>query len=105
MKWSAGLSTASIGMRAGSLQVTPSEERLNTMSLDAQRWRKRQSSHATYVVPSPEISAVGSGLVRRSPPTPWKCTLEIAMPFVHDAPPLVERNASILPLIASKGTT
>ena len=47
MKWSTVLVTASIGTRAASLQVTPSVDVENTMSLAEQRARKRQSSQAT----------------------------------------------------------
>src|SRR5437868_1354159 len=105
MKWSTPLVTSSIGTRAGALQWTPSDDLLNTMSFAAQRLRKRQSSHATYTVPAPSTSALGSGLVRRLPATPWKRAAEMGTAFVHDAPPSFERNDEILPVVASKGTT
>ena len=47
MKWSTPLPTASIGTRATALQLTPSLERLNTMSLAEHFGSKRQSSQAT----------------------------------------------------------
>ena len=47
MKWSAPLSTASIGIRSTSLQLTPSLDFENTMSLALQLGSNRQSSHAT----------------------------------------------------------
>jgi len=47
MKWSAPLVTSSIGIRAGSLQVTPLLDFENTMSFEPQCGRKRQSCHAT----------------------------------------------------------
>jgi hypothetical protein len=47
MKWSSLLVTGSIGIRAVSDQATPSVEVLNTMSLEEQCCRKRQSSQAT----------------------------------------------------------
>jgi hypothetical protein len=104
MKWSAPLVTSSIGTRAADVHVTPSAERLNTMSLDEQRRRNRQSSQATNVVPSAAISALGSGLVRRPPATPWKRIASIVTALVHDWPPSVERNDWIFPFSASKGT-
>src|SRR5712691_3553741 len=104
MKWSTPLVTLSIGTRAASVQFTPSDERENTMSLAEQCARKRQSSHATYTVPAPSISAVGSGLVRSPPATLWKRMLVTSTPLAHDWPPSVDRNASIFPFRLSNGT-
>ena len=47
MKWSTLLVTGSIGTRAGSVQLTPSDDFENTMSLAVHFFRKRQSSQAT----------------------------------------------------------
>jgi hypothetical protein len=104
MNWSAPLVTSSIGTRAASVQLTPSDERLNTMSFELHLLRNRQSSQATNAVPSAAISALGRGLVRRLPATPWKRMLPTVTALVHEAPPLVERKASIFPFSASKGT-
>src|SRR5207244_1770948 len=104
MKWSSPLVTRSTGTREAGVQFTPSAEVENTMSLEEQLARKRQSSHATYTLPAPSISAVGSGLVRSPPATPLKRTLLTAMPLVHDCPPSVDRNASILLFRLSNGT-
>src|SRR4051794_16259912 len=93
MKWSTPLPTGSSGMRWTADQVTPSTEELKTMSLAVHRASKRQSSQATNTRPSPAISAVGSGLVRRSPATGWKLTFEIAISCDHVRPPSVELNA------------
>src|SRR5262249_7988031 len=98
MKWATPLGTGSIGTRATAVQFTPSAEVENTMSLAEQWARNRQSSHATYTLPAPSISAVGSGVVRSPPATPWKRTLLTPMPLAHDCPPSVDRNASIFPL-------
>src|SRR6266516_4798875 len=104
MKWSSPLVTGSIGTREAAVQFTPSAEVEKTMSLAEQLARKRQSSHATYTLPAPSISAVGSGLVRSPPATPLKRVLLTATPLAHDAPPSVDRNASILLLRLSNGT-
>ena len=58
----------------------------------------------TYTLPAPSISAVGSGLVRSPPATPLKRTLLTVTPLAHDAPPSVDRNASILLFRLSNGT-
>src|SRR3954453_10252014 len=105
MKWSRPLSTLSIGPRATSLQLTPSLDVLNTMSLAEHLSRKRQSCHATNTRPAPSISAVGSGLVRRLPATAWSRTPEMFEAFDHEAPPSVERKGPILPESVSNGTT
>src|SRR5947208_8129566 len=104
MKWSTVLVTSSIGTRVTADHLTPSVDVLNTMSLAEQLARKRQSSHATYTLPAPSISAVGSGLVRSPPATPRKRTLLTSIPLVHDCPPSVDRNASILLFRLSNGT-
>src|SRR3954468_7088488 len=104
MKWSAPLVTASIGTRFASFQATPSDDVLNTMSFDVQFLRKRQSSHATYTLPAPSISATGSGLVLSGPAPPAKRAAEIVTALDHDAPPFVERNAASLPFRLSNGT-
>src|SRR5499433_833841 len=104
MKWSTRLVTGSIGTRVAAVQFTPSAEVEKTMSLAEQLARKRQSSHATYTLPAPSISAVGSGLVRSPPATPLNRTLLTATPLAHDAPPSVDRNASILLFRLSNGT-
>src|SRR5437868_6897322 len=105
MKWSAPLETGSIGTRRTSLQVTPSDEALKTMSFDAQFLRKRQSSHATYTFPAPSISALGSGDVRSDPATSAKREAEIVTALDHVPPPSVDRNAASLPFRLSNGTT
>src|SRR4051812_434976 len=98
MKWSTPLVTGSIGTRLASLQLTPSDERLNTMSFDVQFLRKRQSCHATYTFPVPSISAPGSGLVRSAPPAAEERIAEIVTARDQDAPPSVDLNAASLPL-------
>src|SRR3954451_21356044 len=105
MKWSAPLVTGSIGMRLTALQFTPSAELLKTMSFEVQFLRKRQSCHATNTLPAPSISAVGSGLVRRSPAAAEERIAEIVTARDQDAPPSVELNAASLPLRLSNGTT
>ena len=55
-------------------------------------------------MPPPSISAVGSGLVRRSPATPWNLIFETATSFDQVAPPSVERKAPIVPWRLSNGT-
>src|SRR4051794_8345421 len=104
MKWSAPLGTGSIGTRLTALQFTPSADVLKTMSFDVQFFRKRQSSHATYTLPAPSISATGSGLVRSGPATPANRVSEIVAALDHVAPPSVERNAASLPFRLSNGT-
>src|ERR1044072_3295126 len=74
------------------------------MSLAVQRGSKRQSSHATNTLPAASISALGSGLVRRSPELGWKLIRAICTALDHVAPPSVERNAAIVPLRLSNGT-
>src|SRR3954454_7490042 len=91
-------------MRITALQFTTSDEFANTMSFDVQFLRKRQSCHATYALPEPSISAVGSGLVRRPPPTAEERTAEIVTARDQDPPPSVERKAASLPLRLSNGT-
>src|SRR3954454_660893 len=104
MKWSTPLPTGSIGIRATGLHCSPSPERLNTMSLAAHLASNRQSSQATYTLPAPSISALGSGLVRRSPALGWKLIFEIADSFDQEAPPSSDLNAAIVPCRLSKGT-
>src|SRR5436309_1838829 len=104
MKWSSPLVTGSIGTREAAVQFTPSAEVEKTMSLEEQLARKRQSSHATYTLPAPSISAVGSGLVRSPPATPRKRTLLTSIPLVHDCPPSVDRNAASLLCRLAHGT-
>src|SRR4051794_35571136 len=104
MKWSAPLVTGSIGTRFASVQFTPSDDLLNTMSFDVQFLRKRQSSHATYTLPAPSISALGSGLVRRLPPTPAKRLADTVTARDQLAPPSVDLNAGCLMLRLSNGT-
>src|SRR5947207_13815635 len=104
MKWSAPLVTGSIGTRTGALQLWPPDELLRTMSLPLHFARKRQSSQATYALPEASISALGSGLVRNPPAFGWNWMVETSTPLLHEAPPLVERKASIFPLRLSKGT-
>src|SRR5438067_308651 len=104
MKWSTLLVTALIGTRAASLQLKTSVDFENTNSLDYQPLRKQHSSHSTYTVPSPAISAVGSGLVRRLPTTPWKRIPETLNPRLQEAPPLSEWNAEMVPFRLSNGT-
>src|SRR3954469_5513670 len=105
MKWSTPLPTGSIGTRLTALQCSPSAELLKTMSLAVQLGSKRQSSQATYVVPVRSISALGSGLVRRSPATGWKLIFEIADWLDHVAPPSLELKAAMVPRRLSNGTT
>src|SRR3954454_8176779 len=95
MKWSAKLDAASIGTRLTAVQVTPSCEVLNTMSLDAQPLRKRQSCQATKTRPVPSTSALGSAIARRSPATVCLLIADAVTDALHDAPPSVERNAAI----------
>src|SRR3954471_12231002 len=104
MKWSAPLVTGSIGMRFTALQFTPSDEFENTMSFDVQFLRKRQSCQATYALPAPSISAVGSGLVRSPPRKAEERTAEMVTARDQDPPPSVDRNAASLPLRLSNGT-
>ena len=104
MKWSTPLPTPSIGTRRTALQCTPSLELPRTMSFAAHFGSKRQSSHATYTLPSASISALGSGLVRRPPEFGWNLIFETENSFDQVAPPSVERKAPILPLRLSKGT-
>src|SRR5947207_2550128 len=104
MKWSTVLVTSSIGTRVTADHLTPSVDVLNTMSLAEQLTRKRQSSHATYTFPEPSISAVGNGLVRRPPATVWNAIRETVAARLQLCPPLVERNAEIVPVVVSNGT-
>src|SRR2546423_4840818 len=104
MKWSTPLPTPSIGTRLTALQFTPSAELLRTMSFALHFGSKRQSSHATYALPSASISALGSGLVRRPPELAWKLIFEIGTSLDQVAPPSVDRNAAMVPLRLSKGT-
>src|SRR5919109_3041017 len=91
-------------MRVTWLQLTPSAELLNTMSLAEQRGSKRQSSHATNTLPSASISALGSGLVRRPPEFGWKLIRAIGTCLDHVWPPSVDWKAAIVPLRLSNGT-
>src|SRR3954453_11322218 len=104
MKWSTPLPTPPIGTRLTALQCAPWPEWLRTMSFAEHFGSNRQSSHATYTLPPPSISAVGSGLVRRPPEFRWKLIFETEYSLDHVAPPSVERKAPILPLRLSKGT-
>src|SRR4051812_22054586 len=105
MKWSALLPTASIGTRCTALHATPSLDVLSTMSFAVHPGSKRQSSHATNTRPAASTSAVGSGLVRRSPATEWKLIRETVLARDHVWPPSVDRNAAMLPVTVSNGTT
>src|SRR4051794_10132060 len=95
MKWSMPLLVASIGTRATADQLVPValSEWLTTMSFVRQDRRKRQSVHATWVVPAPSISADGSGPSRRLPATVWWRMVAIVVTALQVAPPLVEVNA------------
>src|SRR3954469_16748233 len=95
MKWSMPLLVASIGTRATADQLVPValSEWLTTMSFVRQDTRKRQSVHATWVVPVPSISADGSGPSRKLPPTVWWRIVAIVVTALQLTPPLVELNA------------
>jgi hypothetical protein len=99
------LLAASIGIRAGADQESPSCDVEKTMSFELHLTRNRQSSQATYTVPSPPISALGSGLVRRLPATPWKRIPATLTACDQLAPPFVDTNDEIAPFRLSNGTT
>src|SRR2546430_17288507 len=94
----------SIGTRLTADQLVPFELLEKTMSFELHFARKRQSSHATYTFPAPSISALGSGLVRRPPPTVWNAMFAMVTACDQLAPPSVERNAASLPVVVSNGT-
>src|SRR5947209_1691901 len=96
MKWSTVLVVGSIGTRTGAVHVLPSVDVLYTMSFSAQPLRNRQSYQATYTLPAPSTSADGSPPpLRRPPPGLWMLTEAMANGPLKDAPPFVDRNASM----------
>src|SRR5579864_6073959 len=92
MKWSAPLVVASIGIRAGAVQVEPSPDVLITRSFAGQPERKLQSSQTTYVVPVASICAEGSDRVLRPPATVCALTAATCTSPPQLVPPLVEVN-------------
>src|SRR3954470_21233769 len=104
-KWSTPLVVASIGTRAGAVQVMPSVLFEKTMSLAGQPERNRQSCHAAYTVPAPSTSADGMLGLRSPPATEWSETPLTVTAEPHDAPPLVERNAPTPDSFCEYGTT
>src|SRR5690242_9867395 len=107
MKWSTVLVVASIGMRVTADQVVPRVlvDLLYTISLRGHEVRKRQSAQATYTVPAPSISALGSGPSRRLLATVWCRMVAMVVVELHVTPPLVEWNApTAVSLALSIGT-
>src|SRR5689334_2255741 len=100
MKWSTVLLTASIGTRATADHVSPSVVLLNTMSLDEQLVRKRQSCQATKTRPPASTSADGKGLERSPPAMPWLLTAEMVTAVLQVAPPSVDLKERMLELLA-----
>ena len=100
MKWSTPLPTASIGIRLTALQSTPSVELAEDDVVGRALRLEAAVLPGDVRVPAPSISALGSGLVRKSPATGWKLILETRTSFDQVAPPSCERNAAIVPVEA-----
>src|SRR5947208_4454179 len=99
MRKSAPLPTRAVGMRYGTVQLTPSEEEIITRSLvpmgALQADSNRQSSQTTYTRPDLSISAVGRGPERILPGSPSKRICAARTVLLQLLPPSVERKERI----------
>src|SRR5438105_787111 len=106
MKWSTMLLVASIGILCTPDHVVPFVEVTKTRSFVEQFARKRQSSQTTKILPSPEISADGSGPLRMFPGSAFAVIDVIVIGWPKLTPPFVETVApSEVSLALSSGTT
>src|SRR5690349_23950056 len=80
----------SAGIRCTAVQVEPLVEVVYTRSFVVQPARKRQSSQTRRILPSPEISAEGSGPLRRFPGSFAAVIDVIVKAFPNFTPPFVE---------------
>src|SRR4051812_14276952 len=80
------------GTRAGCVHVTPSVERVRTMSLTSQSAEKRQSLHAAQIRPPPSTSAETNG-GSLMPLTSSLVSGETRTGPVNVTPPFIERTA------------
>ena len=94
MRKSAPLPTGAVGMRLGTVQLTPSAEEIITRSLvpmgALQADSNRQSFQTTYTRPDLSISAVGRGPERILPGSPSKRICAASTALLQVAPPSVD---------------
>src|SRR5215217_6609204 len=93
MKWSAPLSTGSIGILVTGDHVSPSFVVLMTMSFAEHPSRKRQSCQTAYTFPPRSTSAEGNVGERRPPATRWRGVGVTGATPLQVRPPSVERKA------------
>src|ERR671937_557034 len=106
MKWSTTLFTESIGILCTPDQFVPFVEVTKTRSFVEQLVRKRQSSQTTKILPSPEISAEGSGPLRMFPGSFLAVMLVIVIGWPKLTPPFVDiTDSSVSSFASSSGTT
>src|SRR5919204_4838947 len=106
MKWSTVLLVESIGIRCTPDHVVPFVEVTKTRSFVEQLVRKRQSSHTTKILPSPEISAEGSGPLRMLPGSFFAVMLVIVIGAPKLTPPFVDKtDFRVTSFASSSGTT
>src|SRR5919204_2075889 len=106
MKWSTMLFTESIGILWTPDQFVPFVDVTKTRSFVEQLVRKRQSSQTTKILPSPEISAEGSGPLRMFPGSVFAVMLVIVIGAPKLTPPFVDMtDLSVTSPASSSGTT